>query len=48
MPSVVRFLVALAILAALAGAAVYALATLVEPTEREMTIKVPQERFEAR
>ena len=48
MPTLTRLLVGVAILAALAGAAVFALATFVEPSPREMVIRVPQERLEAR
>ena len=46
MPSLIRFLVALGVLAALGFGAIYALATFVEPKPREMTVKVPQDRFE--
>lgn len=48
MPSLVRFLIGLAVLAAIGAGAVYALGTMVAPTPREIVIKVPQERFEAR
>ena len=48
MPTLTRLLVGVAILAVLVGAAVLALATFVEPTPREMMIRVPQERLEAR
>lgn len=48
MPTLTRLLVGLAILTAVVGAAVFALATFVEPTPREMVIRVPQERLEAR
>jgi len=48
MPTLTRLLVGLAVLVVLAGAAILALATFVEPTPREMVIRVPQERLEAR
>ena len=48
MPSLIRFLVALAVLAALGFAAVYVLANHVDPRPREMTIRVPQERLDPR
>jgi hypothetical protein len=48
MPSLVRFLVAVALITALGAAAVVVLATFVDPNPREMTIRVPQDRFEAR
>jgi hypothetical protein len=41
MPSTFRLLRKLAFLAALAFAGVWALATFVEPTPREMTVVVP-------
>lgn len=48
MPTLTRLLVGLAVLVVLAGAGILALATFVEPTPREMVIRVPQERLEAR
>lgn len=48
MPTLTRLIVGLAIVAVLAGAAVWVLATQVDPHAREMTIKVPQERLEGR
>lgn len=48
MPSLMRFLIALVVLAGLGAAAMYALATFVEPRPREMTIRVPQERLDPR
>ena len=48
MPTLMRFLIGLAVLGAIVAGGLVALATLVEPTPREMTIKVPQERFEGR
>lgn len=44
MPTTVRFLTILAILAALIYAAMWALATFVEPTQGEMEIRIPSER----
>ncbi|MDK9698458.1 MAG: histidine kinase [Siculibacillus sp.] len=46
MPSLVRFLIALVVLAVIGVAAMYALANFVEPKPREMTIRVPQERLD--
>ena len=43
MPSLIRFLVILLILAALALAAMAYLAFFVEPNTRDMTIRVPAE-----
>ena len=48
MPSLVRFLIALVVLAGLGVAAMYVLANFVEPRPREMTIRVPQERLDPR
>jgi len=45
MPSVLRFLMWLLVLAGLGAAGIYALATMVEPTPREMSFPVPQERL---
>jgi phage shock protein PspC (stress-responsive transcriptional regulator) len=45
MPTLVRLLVILAILAALGFGAMYALATLVEPKQGEMTIRVPADKL---
>jgi phage shock protein PspC (stress-responsive transcriptional regulator) len=46
MPSLVRFLVTLLVLAGLGFAAMYVLANFVEPKPREMTIRIPQERLD--
>ena len=43
--SLLRFLVVLAILAGIGFAAIWALATFVEPTPREMTITIPKDRL---
>ncbi|MER2607034.1 MAG: histidine kinase [Siculibacillus sp.] len=48
MPTLMRLLVALAIGAVVVIGAAVALATLVEPRQREMVIKVPQGRFDAK
>ena len=45
MPSLLRFLVILAILGGLVLAAMVALVTFVEPQEREMTQTVPANRL---
>jgi len=45
MPSLFRFLTALAIIASLAYGAMYALANFVTPKPREMTVTIPQDRF---
>ena len=44
MASLVRLIIIVAILAALAFAAMWALDTYVEPTPREMTTRVPLDR----
>lgn len=48
MPTLTRLIVGLAILVVLAGAAVWVLATQVDPHAREMVIHIPQERLEGR
>jgi len=45
MPSLFRFLTALAIIASLVYGAMYALANFVTPKPREMTVTIPQDRF---
>ena len=45
MPSLIRFLTVVAILAGLSFAGMWALATLVEPQPREMTLTIPQDRL---
>jgi hypothetical protein len=45
MPSLLKFLAVVGILAGLAFAAVWSLATFVEPKPRDITIRVPSERF---
>ncbi|MXQ11305.1 histidine kinase [Microvirga makkahensis] len=44
MPTLFRFLLVVAILAGLGFAAMYALATLVNPEPREITVPVPTQR----
>ncbi len=46
MPSLVRFLVFCLFIAALVGAAMFYLATFVEPTPGETTIRIPAERLQ--
>lgn len=46
MPTIMRFVMTLVVLAALFGAAVYALGTFVEPRTRQMTIRIPPSRLE--
>ncbi|WMT86605.1 histidine kinase [Pelagibacterium sp. 26DY04] len=41
MPTLFRLLVAIAFIVGLGYAAMFALAVLVEPTEREVTVRVP-------
>ena len=45
MPSLFRFLAVIGILAGLVYAGLFALATMVEPQSREITVTVPQDRF---
>jgi hypothetical protein len=46
MPTLMRFVFTLVVLAALFGAAVYALGTFVQPNTRQMTIRIPSSRLE--
>lgn len=48
MPSLVRFLIGCVVVAVLGAAGVWALATQVEPRPREMSIRVSQDRFDAK
>jgi hypothetical protein len=48
MPTLVRFLTTLLFLGVIFGAAVYLLATFVEPREREMAVRIPADRLEPR
>lgn len=45
MPSLMRFVSALGLIAALGFAGLYALATLVTPNTREMTVTIPASRL---
>jgi len=45
MPSLIRFLTVVAILAGLGFAGMWSLANLVEPEPREMTSTIPQDRL---
>jgi hypothetical protein len=46
-PTLFRFLIIVAILAGLGFAAVFALATLVDPQPREITVPIPSNRLPA-
>lgn len=46
MPSLFRFLTTLAILGALIYAGMFALATFVEPTPREMSVSIPNSKLQ--
>lgn len=48
MPTIIRFVTTLIVLAALFGAAVFALGNFVEPRLRELTIRIPPSRLEPR
>jgi hypothetical protein len=45
MPSLIRFLTVVGIIAGLSLAGMWALANLVEPQLREMTLTIPQDRL---
>jgi hypothetical protein len=45
MPSLVRFLSVIAVVAAVIYAGVYALSHLVQPKPREITVSIPPEKF---
>jgi hypothetical protein len=45
MPSLFRFLAIVGILVGLVYAAIFALATMVEPQTREITVTVPQDKL---
>jgi hypothetical protein len=45
MPSLIRVLVVVGIIVGLGYGAMFALATLVDPKPREMTVTVPPDRF---
>jgi len=46
MPSLVKFLTVIGIIAALFYAGLWSLAHLIEPKPREMTITIPQDRLQ--
>lgn len=48
MPTLFRFLVVVAILAGLGAAAIFALATLVQPDVRDITVTIPANRLPAK
>ena len=45
MPSLLRFLMVIGIIFGLAYAAIFALATLVDPKPRDITVTVPPDKF---
>ena len=45
MPTLFRFLAVVGIIAAIVYAGIFALATIVQPGSREITVTVPPERF---
>jgi hypothetical protein len=47
-PTLLRFLVVIAVLGGLAAAAMFALATFVEPEPREMTVTIPNSKLQPR
>jgi hypothetical protein len=48
MPTLFRFLAVLAVIGGLGFAAMFALATFVEPEPREMTVTIPNSRLPSR
>jgi hypothetical protein len=48
MPTLFRFLALLAVLGGIAFGIMFALATLVEPETREMTVTIPNSRLQTR
>jgi hypothetical protein len=44
-PSLIRFLVTIAVLAGLVWGGLWALATFVEPNQREMTVRIPANKL---
>ncbi len=48
MPSLIRFLIVIAVLAGLGYAAMWALANLVQPAPREITVTIPPNRLPGR
>jgi hypothetical protein len=45
MPFLLRFLTIIAVLGAAGYGSLFALATMVEPTQREMSVTIPPDRF---
>jgi hypothetical protein len=45
MPSLLRFLMVIGIIFGLAYAAIFALATMVDPKARDITVTVPPDKF---
>jgi hypothetical protein len=45
MPSLIRFIAVVAVLAGIVFAGMWSLANLVKPQPREMTVTIPQERM---
>ena len=48
MPSLLRFLLVLGVLAGIGYGGLIALTVLVEPEQREMTVKIPPKRLDTR
>jgi len=48
MPSLLRFLVICAVLAGIVYGGMFALVTMVEPNQREMTVRIPANKLEPR
>lgn len=48
MPTLLRFLAVIAVLGVIVVAAMYALATFVEPEPREITVTIPSSRLPSR
>jgi hypothetical protein len=46
MPTIIRFVMTLAVIAVLVGAAMFYLANFVEPGDREMTARIPADRID--
>lgn len=46
MPTLVKFVIVLAVLAGLVGVGMFYLANFVEPNTREMTVRVPADKLE--
>jgi hypothetical protein len=45
MPSLIRFLIFCAVLAGLVYGSMFALATFVEPNQREMSVRIPPDKL---